>query len=251
MGAGAELFEPVLQPGSAAGQVAGAVFEARAARLRGVRERCAVRSRCRAIVLTLSRSAARTRASSRCCCAIPRSDGSSRAAASSSSARRRARRRALFRRLGRSAWSSSSRARPALDAERWPPASRAEPAARRSRASLARAPPAAARSSAAASTPAPAPARSEPTPSSPLPLAARERPARSRRDRGRGAPQVGAERGEPLGAVGPVGGEPPAEPAQRPDGSLDRRRADHRPHARAGDETALRAGEQGEPGAAS
>ena len=71
------------------------------------------------------------------------------------------------------------------------------------------------------------------------------------RDRGRGAPQVGPERGELRGAVGALGREPLAEPAERPDGLLDRRRADHRSHARALDDAALRALRAGRACAAS
>ena len=178
MGAAAQLFEAALQPGGAAGKPAGAVFEARAPRGEAF-EGAVQLDRDVAHAPTLSRSAARTRASSRCCCAMPRSDGSlvgrrfefvgKAPGAPQGLAAEAGNERVEFDFQGKAGARRLSltggEARGAL--------------ARRSRASLARAPPAAARSSASASTPAPAPARSEPTPSSPLPLAARESPARS------------------------------------------------------------------------
>ena len=127
----------------------------------------------------------------------PAARGRSRAAASSSSARRRARRSALFRRLGSRAWSSTSRARPALDASRWP-AGKARGAGREASESVARPRPA----GGGAVEPAGEQRR---LPHRPVPsrrragrcrAAARERPGPQPRDRGGGAPQAGAEGGE-------------------------------------------------------
>ena len=64
---------------------------------------------------------------------------------------------------------------------------------------------------------------------------------------GGGAAQAGTEFGEPGGAGGPTGGKAAAKAAQRPDGTLDRRRADHRPHLRAGGDATLRPDQQREP----
>src|SRR4051812_2620090 len=67
------------------------------------------------------------------------------------------------------------------------------------------------------------------------------------RDRRRGAPEVRSERGKLRGAVGAPRREPLAQPAEWLDGLLDRRRADHGAHAGALDDAALRALQQGEP----
>ena len=64
---------------------------------------------------------------------------------------------------------------------------------------------------------------------------------------GGGAAQAGTEVGEMGWAGGPFGRKSLAEPVQRPDGPLDRSRADHRPHLRAGCDATLRTNEQREP----
>ena len=64
---------------------------------------------------------------------------------------------------------------------------------------------------------------------------------------GGGAAQAGTEVGEPVGAAGPAGRKSPAKAAQRPDGTLDRSRADHRPHLRAVGDATLRTDQQRHP----
>ncbi len=218
MGAGAQLFEAVLQPGGAAGKSPCAVFEARARLRRGVRERRAVRSRCRAMVLTLSRSAARTRASSRSCCAIPRSDGSLAGRRFEFVGKALSAAQSLVSQAGKESVEFDFQGQAGAGRRALAPGE-ARGTGREPFEGVARPRPAGGRAferggeHAGAGT---GPFRADPEQSAAARGAREARP--QLRDRGRGAPQVGAERGEPLGAVGPVGGEPLAEPAERPDG---------------------------------
>ncbi len=252
MRAGAEPLEAVLAARKRCRQGAACRLRAACRPRPGARGRCAARSRCRACS---SPCRARRRvpvASSRCCWAIPRSDGSVARRRFEFAGERGVRvagpccagweagpevrvpgpgRRSTLRAGPRRAARSLSRA----------VRGRRSPAPRRRRRVRVR----------RRATPAPAPARSEPVAEQAAAAAARERPARSRATAAAARRRSGPSAESRTGLSGPLGRKPPAEAAQRPDRMLDRSRADHRPHLRAGDEAALRADEQREPVAAS